>query len=136
MRSNDEKTELSYVSYELIVPDNIKEGKKEYKKTEKVLTDMTTEQFSMTFVAAFPSYSQHQIEAWFRKTARSYICRPKYSSFWTPSIQNKSYDSFHQFAMYCFVGSALRCLALPCLALICFVVLCFALRSAALLCLL
>ena len=56
---------LNYVTYELVVDDNIKEGKKVYKKTDKVETEMRLSEFVARFTEEFPAFSKHTLEAWF-----------------------------------------------------------------------
>ena len=76
MRKDDSDVQLAYAAYALVIASNIKDGKKDYKKTEKVLTDMSAEDFIKRFVAKFPSYSQHQIEAWLLNAIKNAAFNP------------------------------------------------------------
>ena len=76
MRHNDAENELGYVSYALVVPRNIKEGKSEYKKTEKLVNEISVKEFIETFVAKFSDYSKHQIESWFLNAVKNAAFNP------------------------------------------------------------
>ena len=82
MKPADHNSKLKYVTNEYVVASNIKEGKKEYKKTDKILTEKSTHEFTEAFVTDFESYSQHQIELWFlnatKITALNLVYQPKH----------------------------------------------------------
>ena len=56
---------FNYVTYDLVEDPNIKEGKKVYKKTEKIETEMQMTDFLEKFMQDFPGFSKHTLEAWF-----------------------------------------------------------------------
>ena len=62
---------LNYVTYELVVDPNIKEGKKVYKKTDKVETEMRLSDFVVKFMEDFPAFSKHTLEAWFLNSLKN-----------------------------------------------------------------
>ena len=62
---------LNYVTYELVVDENIKEGKKVYKKTDKVETEMVLSEFVTRFCQDFPAFSKHTLEAWFLNSVKN-----------------------------------------------------------------
>ena len=55
---------LEYVSYGRAEDKLIKEGKKIYKKMDKIKEDMTFDNFLQQFISDFSSYSGHKIVAW------------------------------------------------------------------------
>ena len=61
----DIELEIPYMKYELVEAKDIKDGKKAYKKTDKVLTDMQMDAFSELFVSDFDDYAKHTVEYWF-----------------------------------------------------------------------
>ena len=76
MRPTDCDNVLSYVTYELVVDKHIKEGKKKYKKTEKIETDMVVQDFIDKFILDFPGYSKHTLEAWFLNVLKNAAFSP------------------------------------------------------------
>ena len=71
MRSSECDVCLSFVTYELVVDTHIKEGKSEYKKTEKVETEKSLEEFIAAFTGDFTAYAQHTLEAWYLTTVKN-----------------------------------------------------------------
>ena len=62
---------LNYVTYELVEDGNIKEGKKVYKKTDKVETEMGLSDFVAKLSQDFPEFSKHTMEAWFLNSVKN-----------------------------------------------------------------
>ena len=56
---------LNYVKYDLVEDPNIKEGKKVYKKTDKIETEMEMPDFVAKFIDDYPGFCKHTLEAWF-----------------------------------------------------------------------
>ena len=62
---------LNYVTYDLVEDPNIKDGKKAYKKTDKIETEMDMADFVAKFVQDFPAFSKHTLEAWFLNAVKN-----------------------------------------------------------------
>lgn len=71
MRQEQTGLYLSYVTYELVVDKHIKEGKSDYKKTEKIETEMSLQDFLSAFIKDFPKFSQHTLEAWYLNAVKN-----------------------------------------------------------------
>ena len=52
---------LNYVTYGLVEDQNIKEGKKVYKKTEKIESEMGIPDFVAKFIEDFPAFCKHTL---------------------------------------------------------------------------
>ena len=72
IRNNmDSNTSLEYLAYELVIDKNIKEGKKPYKKMEKIYKVMNVKDFIEEFNTTFPKYAKHKLESWFINTVKN-----------------------------------------------------------------
>ena len=83
---------MSFVTYELVVDTHIKEGKSEYKKTEKVETEKSLEEFIAAFTGDFITYAQHTLEAWYLTTVKN----AAFSSNYQPSFALHCVSDFAQ----------------------------------------
>ena len=70
--------QLPYVTYEITVEETVKEGKQGYKKTEKVMTDMSINMFKETFIVDFHEYSKHEVESWYINAVKNAAFSPEY----------------------------------------------------------
>ena len=70
-RQNIDTTTLEYLSYELVIDKNIKEGKKPYKKMEKISKNIKVIDFVKEFSKNFLSYAKHKVECWFINTVKN-----------------------------------------------------------------
>ena len=66
----DNTKSLDYLKYELKVAKNIKEGKKAYKKMEKVYESKSVNEYIHEFISTFPNYAKHKVESWYIATVR------------------------------------------------------------------
>ena len=62
---------LNYVNYDLVEDPNIKEGKKVYKKTDKIETEMVMSDFVAKFSNDFPGFCKHTLEGWFLNATKN-----------------------------------------------------------------
>ena len=76
MDTVENDNEIPYVTYELVEAQDIKDGKQAYKRTEKVLTDMSIEDFTNKFVADFDNYAKHVVESCYLNTVKNVACAP------------------------------------------------------------
>ena len=65
------------MKYELVEAKDLKEGKKAYKKTDKVLTDMQMDAFIEQFISDFDDYAKHTVEYWFLNAVKIEAFDPK-----------------------------------------------------------
>ena len=73
----DIELEIPYMKYELVEAKDLKEGKKAYKKTDKVLTDMQMDAFIEQFISDFDDYAKHTVEYWFLNAVKIEAFDPK-----------------------------------------------------------
>ena len=62
---------LNYVTYDLVEDPNIKEGKKVYKKTDKIETEMVISDYVAKFIEDFQKFCKHTLEAWFLNATKN-----------------------------------------------------------------
>ena len=69
---------LEYVSYGLVEDKMIKEGKKPYKKMEKIREDKSFQEFIIQFTKDFEIYAKHKLKAWFLNNLKSFASHPEH----------------------------------------------------------
>ena len=67
----DKTSSIPYVHYELVEDSNIKEGKKAYKRTEKITEDKNANDFLKEFSSGFSQFAKHKLEYWFLSTVKT-----------------------------------------------------------------
>ena len=78
MANSQGDMELPYVSFAVATQEGAKEGKKAYKKTERVMTDMNIKEFEDKFKIDFHEYSKHEVESWYINSVRNAAFSPNY----------------------------------------------------------
>jgi hypothetical protein len=69
---------LPYVEFELVEIENQKEGKENFKRMDKVITDLTLADFKEKIKAEFKVYAEHVVAFWFLRNTKNAAFSPKY----------------------------------------------------------
>ena len=69
---------LPYVKFELTEIENERDGKENFKRTEKVITDLPKKEFIEKLTAEFEVFAEHIVAHWFLRNTKNTTFAPNY----------------------------------------------------------